>query len=391
MVIGRNPAALPDREGVGFVGQRLQRRPVDRGEQFGPARVVALHDAGVDVADEFADRDIEIGQAEETAIAQPGQDPPLGDQHRLLDLGLVARLVGPRRQDRHAVMVGELPVAAVQPRLVSIRVRDRCLQIVADRKLRRAAEKGEQIDVRADPVGDLLARPRLREDVVRRAHDRDEQLHRPNLARHWVDDVDRVAGKIDEDLFAGGVALAHARPQPALERSVVLAKPAVTEPVRMCGAVFLPQERHSYALAAHLLVDERPVGLRTSASGLGGRRRREQQALQRPVVQAGRQGPVQARQTSPLEIRVNRPIAEQQGTPDLALAQPASEPQTQNIADFPHRQSLCWHGPLAVERGPIGRWNCRRTLLPRPSTGLLMIPWNWRSRWRGIRAQLPVE
>ena len=64
-------------------------------------------------------------------------------------------------------MVGELPVAAVQPRLVSIRVRDRCLQIVADRKLRRAAEKGEQIDVRADPVGDLLARPRLREDLER--------------------------------------------------------------------------------------------------------------------------------------------------------------------------------------------------------------------------------
>ena len=50
---------------------------------------------------------------------------------------------------------------------------------------------------------------RLGEDEVRRAHDRDEHLHRPNLARHWVDDVDRVAGKIDEDLFAGGVALAH--------------------------------------------------------------------------------------------------------------------------------------------------------------------------------------
>ncbi len=250
--------------------------------------------------------------------------------------------VGPRRQDRHAVMVGELPVAAVQSRLVSIRIRDRRLQIVADHKLRRAAEKGEQIDVRADPVGDLLARPRLSEDVARRAHDRDEPLHRPNLARHWVDDVDRVAGKIDEDLFVGGVALAHARPQPALERSVVLAKPALPEPVRMCGAVFLPQERHGHALAAHLLVDERPIGLRTSARGLGGRRRREQQTLQRPVVQVGRLGPVLARQTSPLEIRVNRPIAEQQGTPDLALAQPASEPQTQNIADFPHRQSPCY-------------------------------------------------
>ena len=81
MVVGRNPAALPNGEGVGFIGQRLQRRLVDRGEQFGPARVVALHDAGVDGADEFLDRDIEIGDAEETAIAQPGQNPPFDDQH----------------------------------------------------------------------------------------------------------------------------------------------------------------------------------------------------------------------------------------------------------------------------------------------------------------------
>ena len=66
-----------------------------------------------DVADVFGDRDVEIGGAEEPPIAQPGQNPALGDQDRLLDLGLVARFVRPRWQDRHhAVVVGELQIAA---------------------------------------------------------------------------------------------------------------------------------------------------------------------------------------------------------------------------------------------------------------------------------------
>ena len=117
--------ALPDGEGVGLVGQRLQRRLVDGRKEFDTARVVTLHDADVDVADVFGDRDVEIGGAEEPPIAQPGQNPALGDQDRLLDLGLVARFVRPRRQDRHAVVVGELQIAAVQARLVAVRVGDR--------------------------------------------------------------------------------------------------------------------------------------------------------------------------------------------------------------------------------------------------------------------------
>ena len=68
VVVGGDAAALPDGEGAGLVGQRLQRRLVDGPEQFGPARVVALYHARVDVADEFADRNIEIDGAEETPI-----------------------------------------------------------------------------------------------------------------------------------------------------------------------------------------------------------------------------------------------------------------------------------------------------------------------------------
>ena len=318
----------------------------------------------------------------------------------------LSRFVRPRRQDRHAVVVGELQIAAVQARLVAVRVGDRGLEIVADHELRRAAQESEQVHVRADPVGDLLARPRRREDVARRAHGGDEQLHRPHLAGRRVDDVDRVAGEVDEHLLAGGMALPHRRAQPALEGAVLLAEPTVAEPVRMSGAILLPQERQGDALAPHLLVERRPFRSRTSARRIRGRSRREQKALQRRVVEPVRQGPAQARHAGALEIRVHRPVAERHGAPDHALAQPALELQTQDIADLPHRQSLGWHGPLAVGRGPIGRWDCRRTRPPGSSTGcsrsrgmtahdrvelVLMIAWTERSRSSGIGAHDAVE
>ena len=73
----------------------------------------------------------------------------------------------------------------------------------------------------------------MREDIVRRAHDGDEQLHGPHLAGRGIDDVDYIARKVDEDLLAGGMALPHRRSQSALEGLVMLAEPTVAKPVRM--------------------------------------------------------------------------------------------------------------------------------------------------------------
>jgi hypothetical protein len=53
-------------------------------------------------------------------------------------------------------MIGELQVAAVQARLVAVRVGDRGFEIVADHELERAAQEGEQVHMGADPVGNLL-------------------------------------------------------------------------------------------------------------------------------------------------------------------------------------------------------------------------------------------
>src|SRR5437868_4454507 len=56
---------------------------------------------------------IELGQIEEPAVAQAGQDPALDQQNRALDLGLVARVRRARGQHRAAVVTSEFLVGPV--------------------------------------------------------------------------------------------------------------------------------------------------------------------------------------------------------------------------------------------------------------------------------------
>jgi hypothetical protein len=58
----------------------------------------------VELLDELRDGVIEIGQAEEPAIADPGEDPTLGDQYASLDLSfcLWAFWAGPEGSRRRS-------------------------------------------------------------------------------------------------------------------------------------------------------------------------------------------------------------------------------------------------------------------------------------------------
>ena len=58
--------------------------------------------------------------------------PPLHDQHRPLDLGLVAWLAGLRRHDGGAVMGGEVLIGPVDSWLVSAGGRDPGLEVVGE-------------------------------------------------------------------------------------------------------------------------------------------------------------------------------------------------------------------------------------------------------------------
>ena len=66
-----------------------------------------------------ADCGIELMEREEAAVAQPGQHEPLNNLHRHLDLGLVARPPRTRGQDRSVVVLGQLLVGTINPRLIA--------------------------------------------------------------------------------------------------------------------------------------------------------------------------------------------------------------------------------------------------------------------------------
>src|SRR3954453_17160977 len=162
VVIGGDTGALPLGITIRFSWQRFERRPLDRLQEFAPALAELTHDLRVEIGDALVDRDIEIGEREEAPVAQSCQHEALDNLHGHFHLGLVARLADPRRQDREAVMGGKVLVGAVDAGLVTRGLGDTGLEIVADHRLRHAANGSKRADVNADPIGEPLAPARLR-------------------------------------------------------------------------------------------------------------------------------------------------------------------------------------------------------------------------------------
>lgn len=67
---------------------------------------------------QLPDRGVQLGDTEEAAVAQGGQDPPLGHQHIGLDNGLIPRLARAGGYDRGAIVLGEVEVRAIDDGLV---------------------------------------------------------------------------------------------------------------------------------------------------------------------------------------------------------------------------------------------------------------------------------
>ncbi len=87
-----------------FRGQQAQHRPVEFQEQALPRAATLLKRTLVKLIQQLADGAVQLRQREELAVTQRGQDPPLGDLHADLHLGLIARFSGPRGQHTHAVV-----------------------------------------------------------------------------------------------------------------------------------------------------------------------------------------------------------------------------------------------------------------------------------------------
>ncbi len=181
VVVEPGPAAPPLCVGVWIGRQRQQGIALDCLEQGAAGGAQVAHRPVVQVGGQLADRAVQLGQGEEPPVAQPGQDPALHDLDGNLDLGLVARLAHPRRQDRRAVVGGHVLVGPADARLVAAGRGDAGLEVVADDLARDTTEAGKGAHVAADPVRQRLRPARLRVGEVGRAQHGHEDLGLPDL------------------------------------------------------------------------------------------------------------------------------------------------------------------------------------------------------------------
>ena len=97
VVVDVHPGLLPTRKLIGSFGEGFESRLVQRDEESSAGLSQMLHWPFVQVAQQFANRLVQLGQAEKGPVAQAGQDPTLDHLHTHFHLGLVfglARRVG---------------------------------------------------------------------------------------------------------------------------------------------------------------------------------------------------------------------------------------------------------------------------------------------------------
>src|SRR6266542_552901 len=137
---------LPMAQLVAPCRKSLHGRAVDALEGRTTATVEFLEGARVQLFEKLGDRLVQRCKAEELAVAQSGEDPPLRDEHAGLDLRFVSRLGRARRDDRRLVMLAELEVRRIDLRVVAVGARDGAAELIGNQHLRNGAEVLEAAD-----------------------------------------------------------------------------------------------------------------------------------------------------------------------------------------------------------------------------------------------------
>jgi len=96
------------------VRQRLHGRTVELFEQRAARAGQLAERTPVQCQEQCVDLGIQIAEAEERVMTQARQDPTFDQEHPIFSFGFITRLSGPRRDNRHAVMFGELLVSRIQ-------------------------------------------------------------------------------------------------------------------------------------------------------------------------------------------------------------------------------------------------------------------------------------
>lgn len=345
VVVDVDPGLLPFGVFVGCLRQRPEGGSVEVLKEASAGAFELLEGLLVELGELFGDGGIELVEAEKATMAKRGHDPALHHLDGFFHLGLVPGVAGPGGDDDRAVVPGHVAVGGVEVGLVAAGLRDGRLEVVGDGDLGHAAEEGEGLPVRLDPVRQALAHRGPAEGVVAGPQDGHEELGRALLPRLRVDDRHRQARVVHEELLPGPVALAKTDIQMARPLVIEQAELAVLVALGMVRLVLQPQKPQGHALAAQLPVDLLHVG--KGACLRGNRRLRgEQQPIKRRIVKLRRQGPGEARQSGSLQILPDGAPGDPAARSDLLMGQVLLPFESQDFSNGAHGQPLCRHRRL---------------------------------------------
>ena len=89
VIIDADPGFLPNRKFIGLFRQGYESRPVEGFEVFPPGFPQMFHFPVIDFFEESADHLVQLMQAEELPVPQPGQNPALNHLNANFSLGFI--------------------------------------------------------------------------------------------------------------------------------------------------------------------------------------------------------------------------------------------------------------------------------------------------------------
>lgn len=233
-------------------------------------------------------------------------------------------------------MTGQILVGGVEVRFVATAFAHPALQVVGNHHFRHTPEIGEGADMGHDPVLELLTVGRFRKGVIAGTQHCHEDLCRLHLAGLAIDDIDRLAGIIDEHLFAGPMFMPHHHIQATGPLAVVLAKPAVLVAISLLLLVLLPEQMQGDMLPGLQFPMDGCI-IRDSAHTALRRRGRKQQLFQGRFAHFTGKWPAQPGAAGALDVFADRAAADAATQADFTVAAAKFEFEAQYLTYFSHR------------------------------------------------------
>jgi len=207
MVVDADSGLFPLGILIGYGRQSFEGRFIEGLEEGFSGGVEFLELAGVEIFQGSEEDLVELPDVEEVMVSQGSQNPALCHKHSGLHFGFVSGMSDASRDHGGSIVLSELQISGVDIRFIPARLADPCFEIIRDKDLRHPLKELEGMHMRSDPGGQILGSGGFCEGIAAGSEGGDKDLSLGDLTGGRINDGDRLAGIIHEELLAGPVLL----------------------------------------------------------------------------------------------------------------------------------------------------------------------------------------